>query len=468
MGSKLKVLTGGTLKSIIIKNLKETLKVRAKKSFKGKKEDWSLKYFDFKRKKGKVLLNEKGKNFLSSLEGKIKKDNFKFHKASLFAIHKVKPGKRKIPPIEILATKILEKDKEFSGYFRVLSKPKKEDYLIQKIIFKYLNKKFNKIFSKFSFAYRQFTRKAKYKRPTTKAIKFLERKIEKGLRFVTKIDIEKFFDSVDHKILIKNFKNILNNKLLKFDTNEKKYLIQLIENYLKSIEKTYIEFCPNYKNKGIFQGHPLSCILANVYLHSLDMYLTKKKFCFIRYADDIVILTKTKSAAKDGFKFSKKFLKERLKLNVNTKKSLIGEREFEFLGIKYGKNGEKRIRDYTIEKAKNKIRKITDIKKIKKLNSSIIKINQFLGYKILNKKGKKRLIKMGKYIGKGWVDYFASVSNGFEFLKQMKELDCFTRDRLRVLYGKKISTKKSNKEFYKRGLRSFVGTYKFAVQKNRS
>jgi RNA-directed DNA polymerase len=470
------------VKDYILKNLKTILKDKAKENFYDCNEHWSLKYFKIKRKNGKVkfYLNEKGINFLKSLKGKIEKDKFEFHPSSLKPIHKVKPGKRKIPPVDIVISKIINREGEFSRYFRILSTPKPEDYLVEKALFDFLNKKFSKFFHPCSFAFRKFRKnRINSNRATTRAIKKLEELMGDGYKFVTKIDIEKYFDSVDHEIMIKLLRNFLKENGYFLSRKDRQTIIKYVKNFLLSVEKTFSRFSNNYYRKGIFQGHPISCFLANVYLHYFDKKLSEKSFEFVRYADDITILTGTKEEGKKAFKFAKGYLERNLKLKVNEEKSLIGETEFEFLGFKYNSDGSKKIREKSIEKAKNKIRKITSFKNKKyKIERLIREINQFLGYKLesgnneeeIEKKVKKRL---GWYTGKGWIDFFAECSNGKDFdsiLSQMRNMDCFTRDRLRSYkYGKtdwdRENIKSDNEEFFNMGLRSFAGTYKMAFKK---
>lgn len=393
-------------------------------------------------------------------------------------INKVKPGKRKIPPPKIVLENILKGRKPFYTYFRVLSTPKKEDLIFQKIIFDILNKNFRKIFSINSYGYKNFSRKSYSKRGTTNAIMKAEKIRQKNYGYATKIDIKRYFDSVNHKILIRIFDRYSNQKELGFSLKEKIYFKKIIKNYLNSVNETFKNYCKNYKNKGIFQGHPLSCFLANLYLHPLDKYLEKKKVKFFRYADDILILTKNKKDGKRIFEISKEFLKNHLNLAVNRKKSIIGEEEFEFLGFKFERDNKKSIRLSTIEKAKTKIRNITNFNKRKeKIGKIIIEINQFLGFNLKKKRIKnqkdKAKVKRGYYAGKGWVDYFAECSKKLELEKQMKDMDSFMLKRLisykykNTHWNKKLLKKEKDK-FLKMGLRTFLNAYKIALKRKKT
>lgn len=283
---------------------------------------------------------------------------------------------------------ILKGKKPFYNYFRILAIPKMEDFIFQKIIFDYLNKKFKKIFSPNSYACKSFSKRSFSRKGTTNAIIKVE-KLRIKYKYATKIDIKRYFDSLDHHILKKIFNKMLNLKEIQVEKEERKYLKGILKDYLNSVSKTYEKYCKNYKNKGIFQGHPLSCFLANLYLTPLDKYLEKKKIKFLRYADDILILTRDKKDARRAFEISKKFLKKTLKLEINKKKSIIGEEEFKFLGFYFKNDGSKIIRESTLEKARTKIRKMTNfLKRNEKIGKIIIEINQFLGFSL--KKGKEK------------------------------------------------------------------------------
>lgn len=479
-GIKLKLSRGTpSLLNFFEKNSELILKNKFKKCYKKKKKHWVLKYFKVKKKdkKDKIVLNKKGEDFLNSFLGKIKKKRFSFNKSSILLINKVKPGKRKIPPMEIVVEDILKGKKPFYNYFRILAIPKKEDFLFQKILFNYLNKKFKKIFSPNSYAYKSFSKRSFSRKGTTNALIKVE-KLREKYKYATKIDIKRYFDSLDHHILKKIFNKMLNLKEIKIEKEEKKYLNKIIKDYLDSVNRTYEKYCKNYKNKGIFQGHPLSCFLANLYLAPLDNHLEKENFKFFRYADDILILTRDKKDARRAFEISKKFLKKTLKLEVNKKKSIIGEGEFEFLGFYFKNDGSKIIRESTLEKARTKIRKITNfLKRNEKIGKIIIEINQFLGFSLKKGKGKtkkeKAKIKRGYYCGKGWIDYFAEASRDRELEKQMKDLDNFTIRRL-ISYKYKNTQwnrsllKKERKNLYKMGLRSFLNTYKIALNRKKN
>lgn len=466
------------IKTLFLKKIKPALKQKFLNHYKKKKKHWVLKYFDvkkLKKNKYKIILNKKGKDFCNSFLGKIKKDHFSFKKSSILLINKVKPGKRKIPPQKEVIEYILKGKNPFCNYFRILARPKREDYIFQKIIFNYLNREFKKIFSSNSYAYRSFSKKAISIRGTTIAIKKLE-KIKKN-KLGTKIDIKRFFDSVDHKIILKILNKMLNSKKIKISEEEKHFFKKTIKNYLISIDDTYKKYCKKFKGKGIFQGHPLSCLLANLYLTPLDNHLEKRKIKFFRYADDILILTKNEKDGKKAFEICKNYLKKYLKLKINKKKSLIGKENFEFLGFKFQKDGTKIIRESSMERAKEKIRNLTNfLKREDKIGRIILEINQFLGFTPKRQKGKnikdKVKIRKGYYIGKGWIDYFAECSNGYELEKQMKDLDSFTLRRLisyklrNTKWNKKILRKERIK-FYKMGLRSFFSALKIALNKRK-
>lgn len=223
--------------------------------------------------------------------------------------------------------------------------------------------------------------------------------------------------------------------------------------------------------------------MANIYLDPLDKKLEEfQNVDFVRYSDNILIFAKTKQDAEKVRKFIKKWLNEHgLKLKQNKPKILDFKKDkFEFLGFEFN-SGNKKIRQSTILKTKRKIKRLTFYsgngsleERQVALKKAIRRINSYLGYLIKGSKNneeedKRTKNRKGYYINRGWISYFASVADENEIIDQLKELDCYTRDRLRYIIGydgrKRLTPEekeKQNIEFYKMGLRSFVGTFRYA------
>ena len=154
---------------------------------------------------------------------------------------------------------------------------------------------------------------------------------EQGYSFVVVLDLSKYFDTLNHEILI---------NLLRKNVKDER-VVQLIKRYLKSgvMENGVVIDT----EEGSPQGGNLSPLLANVYLNEFDQEFLKRGVPCIRYADDIVLLAKSKRASERLLESSTKYLEKRLKLTVNREKSrtvsVFAIRNFKFLGFALGRNG---------------------------------------------------------------------------------------------------------------------------------
>ena len=178
------------------------------------------------------------------------------------------------------------------------------------------------------------------------------RKMKRAYRdyYILKMDIRKYFNSIDKKILYK----ILTRRI----KDEK--LLWLIRQILTAQKR----------QKGIEIGNYTSQTFANIYLNELDQYATRKlKVSFYyRYMDDIVILSKTKKDAKEALDKIKKFLKEHLELELNDKTNIFrGKQGVNFCGYKINENRMK-VRDKGKKKFKKKVKKL--LREIKNENLS--------------------------------------------------------------------------------------------------
>ena len=173
-------------------------------------------------------------------------------------------------------------------------------------------------------------------------------------------------------------------------------VINLIKKYLKSgvmVNGVVVE-----TEEGSPQGGPLSPLLANIYLDQYDQEMKRRGVTFVRYADDIVVLAKSKRAAERLLESSKKFLEVKLKLKANEDKSRaisIYSLKFKFLGYAMGKNKDGnyiRAHKSSLKKAKQKLKEKT-------------KRNRGVNYKVVMKEVKSYII--------GWLNhyYIASIKS---------------------------------------------------------
>ena len=174
---------------------------------------------------------------------------------------------------------------------------------------------------------------------------------EQGYTFAVTLDLSKYFDTLNHELLI---------NLLRRNVKDER-VIQLIKRYLKSgvMENGVVMDT----EEGSPQGGNLSPLLANIYLNEFDQEYIKRGVPCIRYADDIVLLAKSKRASERLLESSTKYLEEKLKLTVNRDKSrtvsVFAIRNFKYLGFALGRNGRGiyvRVHPKSWEKFKSKLK----------------------------------------------------------------------------------------------------------------
>lgn len=247
-------------------------------------------------------------------------------------------------------------------------------------------------FSEFSYGFRP-------RRSAHHAVKQVQTYIKAKHKIAVDIDLSKFFDKVDHDILMNKVSAHINDK----------QLMKLIGRYLRADIEVNGVLQPN--QQGVPQGGPLSPLLASVMLDSLDKYLENRKLNFSRYADDFVICVKSTSAANRVMKQVRVFLDTQLKLPINEEKSqIVHVRDLEFLGFKYV--GTKiRWCDKALADFKYNIRQLT--KRSWGISMS------------------RRYRELGWYI-RGWTNYFALS----EYYRPLPGLDQWIRRRMRMCYLK--------------------------------
>lgn len=292
------------------------------------------------------------------------------------------------------------------GSKRKLGIPTVVDRVIQQAIAQQLSKIYEPIFSENSYGFRP-------NRSCHDAILKAKEIMNNGYDWVVDIDLEKFFDTVNQDLLI---------SVIRRTVNEDK-VVSLIRKYLQAgvlvkgvFEKT---------EKGTPQGGNISPILSNIMLNELDKELESRGLQFVRYADDCIILTKSKKAAERVMKNITKFIEKKLRLKVNKKKSKVDRPwKIKYLGISYYQSKEKieiRIHPKSIEKFKNKIRKITSRSNAMSMETRYTKLKQ---------------------VTRGWVNYF-KIAN----MKGIAQnLDKWIRRRIRMCYWKKWKTSKNRKK----------------------
>lgn len=238
------------------------------------------------------------------------------------------------------------------------------------------------------------------KRSAHQAIKRSQDYLKEGCLWVVDMDLEKFFDRVNHDKMMSEVRKRVPDKRVN----------ALIQRFLKSgIEH---EGKLLIAETGTPQGGPLSPLLANLILDSLDRELERRGHRFVRYADDVNIYVKSKRAGRRVLESVSRFLENRLKLSVNEAKSAV-DRPWrrEFLGFTFSWKLNRRISDKSIKRFKNRVREIT--RRVRGRRIEVI-VKELRGFIL------------------GWQAYF----NITEVRYVLRELDSWVKRRLRCYLWK--------------------------------
>ena len=314
-------------------------------------------------------------------------------------IQKIREGKYKPNPV-----RRVEIPKETKGEYRQLGIPTVVDRVIQQAIAQELTPIYEEQFSENSFGFRPG-------RGAHDALRQCQKNVDEGYVYVIDMDLEKFFDTVSQSKLIEVLSRTIKDGRV----------ISLIHKYLNAgviadgiFERTEV---------GMPQGGPLSPLLSNVMLNELDKELEHRGHRFVRYADDCMILCKSKKSAERTLRNIIPFIEGKLFLKVNRKKTEVAHiSKVKYLGYTfYRYKGKCRLRVHTksVVKMKNKIRELTDRNK-----------------GISNKKREKEY---QEYV-RGWVQYYRLA----DMKGLLKRTDEWARRRIRAVYWKqwkKIKTR---------------------------
>ncbi|MNW45035.1 Group II intron-encoded protein LtrA [compost metagenome] len=230
---------------------------------------------------------------------------------------------------------------------RKLGIPTVVDRVIQQAIAQQLHPLFEPLFSEGSYGYRPG-------RSAQQAIRKVKEYAQQGYAHAVEIDLSKYFDTLNHELLM----NLLRKQI------QDRRVTDLIKKYLKSGVMENGVHCKT--EEGSPQGGPLSPLLSNIYLNEFDQEMSSRGVNVIRYADDIVVLAKSKRAATRLLKSCGNYLENQLKLQMNTQKSkvvsVVARKHFKFLGFALGKNRSGvyiRAHGQSLAKAKKKLKELT-------------------------------------------------------------------------------------------------------------
>ena len=289
----------------------------------------------------------------------------------------------------------------------MLGVPTVIDRMIQQAIVQVLQPMYEPLFSENSYGFRP-------KRSAQQAMKQALEYYNEGYTQVVDLDLAKYFDTVNHEILI---------GMLREQVKDER-VIRLIRKYLKS--GVMINGLISPTTEGTPQGGNLSLLLSNIYLTAFDRMLESRGHKFVRYADDCNIYVKSRRAAERVMASCTKFLESKLKLKVNRKKSQVGSPlRLKFLGFSMYKTGKKagiRPHSKSIKRFKDKIRELTSRKQARSVE-------------IILKRLKRYTV--------GWLGYYSIA----DMESNIKRLNEWIRRRIRQIYWKqwkKIKTKHDN------------------------
>ena len=278
-----------------------------------------------------------------------------------------------------------------NGGIRLLGIPTVTDRFIQQAIAQILTPLFDPTFSEQSYGFRP-------NRRGHDAVRKAKEYIKEGYRWVIDMDLEKFFDKVNHDKLM----GILANRI------QDRLVLKLIRKYLQA--GVMINGVVHDAEEGTPQGGPLSPLLSNILLDKLDKELERRGHKFVRYADDCNIYVKSNKAGERVMNSINSFIEKNLKLKVNKEKSAV-DRPWrrKFLGFSFTVHKEPKVRiaNESVKRLKAKIREITSRSKPYPIELRIEKLNQYLT---------------------GWCGYFALADTPSKF----KEFDEWIRRRLRM------------------------------------
>lgn len=308
------------------------------------------------------------------------------------------------------------------GGVRTLGIPTVLDRMIQQALLQVLQPIFDPTFSESSFGYRP-------RRDAQQAVRSAREKIAAGHRWVVDLDLEKFFDRVNHDVLMARVARRVKDKRV----------LRLIRRYLRAglMEGGLV----SPRTEGTPQGGPLSPLLSNILLEELDRELERRGHRFVRYADDCNVYVQSQAAGERVMASLERFLARKLRLKVNRTKSAVARPwKRKFLGYSVTMHREP---------------------KLKVSAESVRRLKQKLRLTLRRGRGRNLFGVMEELapVIRGWVAYYrlSEVRASFE------ELDAWVRRKVRAIFWRQWKRPRTRvRELVRRGLdvaRASVSAY---------
>jgi RNA-directed DNA polymerase len=284
-----------------------------------------------------------------------------------------------------------------AGGVRLLGIPTVVDRFIQQAIAQEMGKLFEPRFSDHSYGFRPG-------RSAHEAVRAAHAYVAEGYAWVVEVDLEKYFDRVNHDMLMARVARVVKDKRV----------LKLVRAYLES--GVMVNGVVMDTEEGTPQGGPLSPLLANIMLDDLDKELQTRGLRFVRYADDVNLYVKSRRAGERVLAGVRRYLEQKLKLKVNEQKSKVGRPvRTKILGFRLMRQqGRVRIgvAPQALARCQQRLRQLTRRTRPGELDTVVTEINQYL---------------------RGWIGYFRLADTPSVF----QELDEWLRRRLRQLLWKR-------------------------------
>lgn len=295
------------------------------------------------------------------------------------------------------------------GGTRMLGIPTVLDRVIQQAIVIVLTPIIDPTFSESSYGFRPG-------RSGRDAVRQARQFVAEGHRWVVDLDLSKFFDRVNHDVLMERLSRRITDKPL----------LRLIRKYLEA--GMMADGVVVRREEGTPQGGPLSPLLANVLLDEWDKLLESRGHKFCRYADDCNIYVKSRQAGERVMSWCVRFLERRLRLQVNTEKSAVDRpwhRKFLGMSVTNGRQPKLRIASKSVDRFKDRVREITSRRRGISVTRMIAELNRYV---------------------RGWFGYFRMT----ESPSVLEELDGWIRRRIRCFMLKQWKPGRGRRRALKR------------------